>query len=420
MVTARFIAPAWHATDDVARDPLPFLVRAGEVLAASLDYEQTVRALVDLVVPALADMCSIHLLDDDGRFRRIGARHHTEEAAALSAALTDHYLDFGQRDGPIHRLLGRAETLLSSPVRDQDLDLIVGPVRRRHLVSRLGLTSAMVVPLIAHDRPFGVLCLSTAVRPIFDHAHVHLAQEIGRRGALALDNVRLYREAASNEQALQHLVQRLMAAQEDERRRLAYEIHDGAAQTAAGTVQYLEAFAHAFPGESEAARHRLDVAVGLARQTVSEIRRVLGGLRPTTLDDFGLTRALQVYADGLSDDAFRVTFVAASEPGRISPDLEIALFRTAQEAVTNARKHARVDAVLVQLTCEQDQIILTVEDHGCGIDRMRAREGSRPGQRLGLLSMRERIAQVGGSLVVRSRPGEGTLVRAVVPIAGSA
>src|SRR5215216_795983 len=139
-----------HCSDEVAatalaegvvRDPLPFLVTAGELLAASLDYEQTLRRLLDIVVPALADLCSIHLLDDDGRFRRIAAGHHTPTAAVLSEDLTDHYLDAGERDGPIHRLLASGTSLLGSPVTEEHLKLIVGTTRRIRMNLELGITS---------------------------------------------------------------------------------------------------------------------------------------------------------------------------------------------------------------------------------------------------------------------------------------
>jgi PAS domain S-box-containing protein len=542
----------------VVREPLPFLVRAGEILAGSLDYEQTLHRLLDIVVPALADMCSVHLLDEDGRFRRIAARHHTAEAAALSAGLTDQYMDFGERDGPIHRLLASATSILSSPVTDADLDLIVGPVRRAEIVRHLGVTSAMVVPLVARGRPFGVLCMSTAVRPTFELAHLHLAEEIGRRGALALDSARLYQDArvlnerlaeqlglsdavvrniaegimvtdcdwrityvnpvaeqilgrsrddligknahevahvrdetgtpfterecrvrevlltgrtvrlddevfiradgetfpvdissspltkdgrvvgavtifrdvsdrkqaeldrSRLERALRRLVHQLMGAQEDERRRLAYEIHDGVAQMASGVQQLVEAYAHDFPGATEAARNRMDVTIGLARRTVSEIRRVLAGLRPTVLDDFGLARGLRAYAEGLAGENLNVAFSESVGAQRLDSEVEIALFRLAQEALTNVRKHARVREATLRLRREDDRIVVEVEDGGSGFDLASLRECDRPGERLGLFGMRERIAQVGGSVEIRSRRGEGTLVRAVVPVAGLA
>jgi len=186
-------AAATALAERVVRDPLPFLVSAGEMLAASLDYEQTLRCLVEIVVPTLADVCSVHLLDDDGRFRRIAAAGHAEEPAGLGEELTDHVVDAGERDGPMHRLLASGTSLLGSPVTDEHLDLIVGTKRRMQITRQVRITSVMVVPLTARGRPFGVLCMGTSLRPRFEQVHLHLAEEVGRRAALALDTARLYR-----------------------------------------------------------------------------------------------------------------------------------------------------------------------------------------------------------------------------------
>jgi PAS domain S-box-containing protein len=232
----------------------------------------------------------------------------------------------------------------------------------------------------------------------------------------AQENVRLYREVAKSEQALRRLVHKLMVAQEEERRRLAYEIHDGVAQMASGVQQLVEAYAHDFPGPSEAARHRMEVASGLARRTVAEIRRVLAGLRPAVLDDFGLARGLRAYAEGLRAECLVVDFVESVGSERLPPDVEIALFRLAQEALTNVRKHAGVGTARLGLDRSGNRVVLEVEDRGRGFDLASVGRSDRPGERLGLLSMQERIAQIGGTLEIRSRRCEGTLVRAVVPV----
>jgi len=136
------------------------------------------------------------------------------------------------------------------------------------------------------------------------------------------------------------------------------------------------------------------------------------------LDDFGLARGLRAYADGLAGDGLAVTVSESIGGQRLDSDVEIALFRLAQEALTNVRKHARVREAALRLRREEDRIVVEVEDSGSGFDLAALTDCDRPGERLGLLGMQERIAQVGGSVEIRSRCGEGTLVRAVVPISG--
>jgi signal transduction histidine kinase len=156
----------------------------------------------------------------------------------------------------------------------------------------------------------------------------------------------------------------------------------------------------------------------LARQSVQEIRRVLAGLRPTVLDDFGLARGLRSYVDGLQAEGFQVNYTETLGPMRLPSDLEITLFRLAQEALANVRKHAGVQAATLRLALASGQIVLEVQDTGRGFEHTLGQRTEQPGVQLGLLSMRERIAQVGGHLEITSRQGEGTHVHAAVPMPG--
>jgi signal transduction histidine kinase len=249
-----------------------------------------------------------------------------------------------------------------------------------------------------------------------DEPTVEILGSIAHQASTALENARLYGELASSERALHRLVQQLMQAEEEERRRLAYEIHDGFAQMVAGLQQFLEAYAHDFPPESDAAMRRMELAVSLARRAVAEIRRVLGGLRPTVLDDFGLERGLRASAEGLAGSDLQVTFESSLGAERFASSVEIALFRLAQEALTNVRRHAGVKSARLRLERTASTLILEVKDEGRGFELTASDQGDRAGERMGLLGMRERIAQVGGTFELQSRRGMGTLVRAVVPL----
>jgi PAS domain S-box-containing protein len=271
------------------------------------------------------------------------------------------------------------------------------------------------IPLVMRGETVGVLeAIGEARLP--DEPTAEILGSIALQASTALENARLYTELASSERSLHRLVQRLMQAQEDERGRLAYEIHDGCAQMVAGLQQLLEAYAHDFGAESEAAELRMDVAIGLARRAVAEIRRVLGGLRPTVLDDFGLERGLQAWVGGCAGSELVVTFESSLGAERLDSSVEIALFRLAQEALANVRKHAGVQTARLRLERHEETLVLEVEDEGRGFDATAAEQCDRAGEQMGLLGMRERIAQIGGRFELMSRRGEGTLVRAVVPM----
>ncbi len=220
---------------------------------------------------------------------------------------------------------------------------------------------------------------------------------------------------AEREQRLQDLVRQLQVAQEEERRRVAYEIHDGLAQVAASAHQHLQTFADYHAPASAAGRNALDVTVDLVQRTVREARRLIAGLRPTALDDFGLGTAIRLEVEALRSEGWQVTYEEDLGEERLPSTLETALFRVTQEALTNVRKHAGRAQVVVTLEQHDDNVRLEVRDFGRGFSPHVGSDRPRPGERVGLLSMQERVALLRGQCTVTSQPGAGTQVIAVVP-----
>jgi signal transduction histidine kinase len=223
------------------------------------------------------------------------------------------------------------------------------------------------------------------------------------------------RQIAEREQRLQDLVHRLQVAQEEERRRVAYEIHDGLAQVAASAHQHLQTFADYHAPASESGQAALERTVELVQRTVREARRLIAGLRPTVLDDFGLAQALRLEVEALRGEGWPVSYDEDVGDRRLPSQIETALFRVAQEALTNIRKHAGRARVAVTLEQQGDSVRLEVRDWGRGFDTTR-HERPRPGERVGLLGMQERVALLRGRCAVRSEPGAGTQVIAEVPL----
>jgi PAS domain S-box-containing protein len=232
----------------------------------------------------------------------------------------------------------------------------------------------------------------------------------------ALENARLYEDLAEREHRMRDLVGQIMVAQEEERRRVAYEIHDGLTQTAVAAYQYLQDFAGEHPPSSARGRKELEETVQLVRQTVTESRQVIADLRPTVLDDLGLAAAVRQQAERLRAEAYRVEYVDTLGPDRLQPPVEVALFRVAQEALTNVRKHARTDRVEVALERLEDCIRLTIRDAGSGFSPQNVDANGEGGDRVGLSSMQERTALLGGTFEIDSAPGVGTTVTVKVPL----
>jgi signal transduction histidine kinase len=213
------------------------------------------------------------------------------------------------------------------------------------------------------------------------------------------------------------LLRRLVTAQEDERRRISRELHDGLGQELTALILGLKALEHAVP-EGAPGRDRLREVERVVNAIGREAHDLAVELRPTALDDLGLVPALSEYVGRWSER----TGVAAGfqplglEDGRLPPEVETAVYRVVQEALNNVAKHAGAGRVSVMVSRQGGELVAVVEDDGRGFDPGRAGSGGR--RSLGLLGMRERVGLVGGALVVESAEGAGTTVQARIPLHG--
>lgn len=243
-----------------------------------------------------------------------------------------------------------------------------------------------------------------------------IARDITERKRAEHERQRLVQELAERENRLQMLVEKLLVSQEEERRQVAYELHDGLAQVASSTHQHLQAFACRYRSRSQERRKELDRTLELAQRVVKEARQVIAGLRPTVLDDFGLTSALNLEVQKLRDEGWDIGYQEMPICERLPTAIETSLFRVAQEALTNIRKHARTTRARLAIYCQNATVYLEVQDWGCGFDATRAGKGSAWGEQVGLSGMQERVMLLGGEFAITSQPGEGTLVVARVPL----
>lgn len=223
-------------------------------------------------------------------------------------------------------------------------------------------------------------------------------------------------EASMTENARLHarlLAQAREAGIVEERRRLAGEIHDTLAQGLTGIIAQLEAAEHTRHRLSEWSRH-VAQARTLARSNLTEARRSVRALRPEQLEDASLPDAIGTLARTWSEQsAVAAELDTTGTPARAAADTEAALFRIAQEALSNVAKHAKATRVRLTLTYLDDTLLLDVVDNGTGFDPASGTDG------YGLIGMRQRLGRVHGALTIESAPGYGTTLNATVPLAGS-
>jgi len=208
----------------------------------------------------------------------------------------------------------------------------------------------------------------------------------------------------------------IIKAQEEERRRVAREIHDGPAQLLANVVLRLDLSQKMFSGDPEKMRNELNELKELVRQSLRDVRKIIFDLRPMALDDLGLVPALRAYLKGFEDrSGLQVITSFFGGERRLKPSLEVAVFRLIQEATNNAEKHAEAKKVWVKVEIQPEWVRSVVKDDGKGFDLDEVLE-SEDTSRFGLVSMRERVELLDGEMEVDTEPGRGTRIDITIPL----
>ncbi|GAB3388356.1 sensor histidine kinase [Lysobacter fragariae] len=216
-----------------------------------------------------------------------------------------------------------------------------------------------------------------------------------------------------NEREFRRLGRSVWRVQEDERRRLARDLHDGVGQNLTALKHRLASIANTLPAGDSATRDALESAIALCGNTLEDTRQLSRLLRPPILDDLGLEAALRWLARSQGEASGLDISVEIEALPTLDSDLQTLLFRVAQEALNNAAKHAAARSVLLRLVARGGLLQLQVVDDGRGCDPQVALTSGGSG----LGGMRERLRLYDGSMELRSTPGEGTRLRAVVPLA---
>jgi signal transduction histidine kinase len=260
------------------------------------------------------------------------------------------------------------------------------------------------LPLVYQREEIGRLVLSPrAPGEGFSDADRSLLEDLARQAEVAVHAVRLTTD-------LQHSRERLVATREEERRRLRRDLHDGLGAQLAGLNIQAGTLRRLIPRDPDAADELVVELREELRGAISDIRRLVHDLRPPALDDLGLVEALRQLATryGSKDEPLRVVVEAPEDIPNLSAAVEVAVYRIAQEALTNVARHARAQTCVVRLTMDED-VTLEIVDNGVGIPAERSAG-------VGLSSMRERAAELGGSCVVEPARKGGTRVLVRLPL----
>jgi PAS domain S-box-containing protein len=373
------------------------LREAGQLLGSTLESEEIVSRLLE-IMQSLSNLVAmvISVQDENGRsrvWRSVGlegleprARYAPQALEARRAAL--------QNEEPYLFELQSSRSGISSMV-------------------------GLCLPLRTRDRVIGVL-EAYGLKSLVETDTLEIIYSLTSQAASALENARLYGELGERERRLHELVGKILVAQEEERRRVAYDVHDGLAQVAAAAHQHLQAFSRRYPPDTERSRKDLERVSRLVRRTVSDARKIIANMRPTALDDFGLAAAVSLEVERLREEGYKVEYREELGEESLPDAVSIALYRISQEALTNVRKHARTRRVLIMLRRQGNKAVLRIRDFGRGFDPTTASAGSGPAERVGLAGMRERVGMLSGKLEIHSLPGIGTSIKVVLPLSHNA
>ncbi len=367
------------------------LTHAGQRIGSGLEQQATLNAILDATQDLFAaEYCAVSLTDEDApaELPPLAAQRGDGRWAALRE--TEDVIHAGQQA------------------------LANGQWRSVFLEEKDGYFTC--APLCIGTENMGLIELYGCNAALSEATCGNLLFTLAVESSIALENTELYETLDDHKRQLEELVEQLIDVQEAERKFVAYDLHDGLIQYLVAARLQLSKLTGLYANrpQDDKAAVALQETMAHLTQAVQEGRRVVEGLRPTLLDSLGLVPALNELARDVGQvSGWEVAFENQIGDMRLSPTVELTAFRVAQEALTNARKHARAGKVAIKLTQEDGDLCIVVQDDGIGFDKVETRKHR---QCIGLVSMRERATLFGGDFSVESNVGEGTAVTVHLPI----
>lgn len=274
-------------------------------------------------------------------------------------------------------------------------------------------SAILALPLLSGETAIGAIGLAH----MGAFSNLAVLQTLARQLVIAVENAQLYERVQEKEALRGELLERVVAAQEEERKRLARELHDQTGQTLSGLAMGLHSVATVMETNPTLAEQRLQELERLSTGAVDDLRQLIADLRPAQLDDLGLVPALREMANNVAARShMQVQMNTAGSRRRLRAQVETILYRLAQEALNNAARHSRATRVTMDLDFSPHDVSLDIRDDGVGFEPDAIIKTQAPRRAWGLLGMQERVTLVGGTLAIESAPGKGTHLLAHIPL----
>lgn len=373
-------------TQERSAQELTVLFETCRILGASLDLNVLLHQAIEKIVTSVEPVVAGTVFLFDAREHAIVARAAYHRAnAALPPDLSERARVQAQR-------AFETQALAYEPANAQ--------------------SSVLALPLISGATPIGAISLTHAGA----FSNLAVLQTLARQLVIAVENARLYERVQEKEELRGELLERVVAAQEEERKRLARELHDQTGQTLTGLAMGLHSVGAMVQTNPTLAAQRVQELERVSASAVDDLRQMIADLRPSQLDDLGLVPALREMANTLAARSqMQVEFVTNGPRRRLRAQLETILYRLAQEALNNAARHSKAQRVTMRLDFSAREIRLDIQDDGIGFapEQINAKT---PRRAWGLLGMQERVMLAGGTLEIHSQPGSGARLTARIPL----
>lgn len=271
-------------------------------------------------------------------------------------------------------------------------------------------------PLAINNKKMGEIQICSFKE--MDQHLVHILNSLANQLSMFIENIRLWHELKKKEEIRVKLLEKVISAQEDERRRVARELHDETSHSLSSILLGLKLVNEAKSDEERS--QRIAQLRDLTENTIKEVHHLAWQLRPTILDKFGLTVALERYVEEyLAKNQIEMDLVIEGlsvGDFRLKSEIETAIFRVVQEALTNISKYAKASFVSIIIMANKQQITIVIEDDGIGFNADKVLERTPSQHNLGLHGMVERISLLGGTLDIESALGKGTTIYVKIPL----
>lgn len=280
------------------------------------------------------------------------------------------------------------------------------------LMTETGISAVLFIPLVIKEDVIGAINhIKVTKRARFTSSDLNFASILGWWSSMALENDRLFSSVQMQRFHLERLKHGIFVAQENERSRMALDIHDGVVQWLVGASYNIKACSSLI---SESKFADLEFELTKARKTlqrgIKEVRRVIMNLRPLPLEEVSLIEALHQAAEVLNEDGIRYHVEVEGKLSNLTPTETNTIYWIVQEALTNIRNHSKASDVSLKIQCHDNTVSVEVRDNGQGFDLNQVMNSTTPLGHIGLLGMKERAELVGGYLCMNSNPGKGTSI----------